>query len=371
MDLAAFIQQSLDEKCLSHFCDDGFTLLMPNTAPEQALEKAKTLCSDLAEHRIESVQALQCSASIGVVEVDGTIEDASSLINHAFRGCANIRQQANNKGIGNDAVIYQPPKERKALGDAKNDEELDAVLEEALEDGQFWLMFQPLIGIRGASGDHYEVKTRMNDSDGNEVTAMDFLQSLNFSQTNTRLDRWIILEATKLLTTQREKGNDTRMLINLTYHSLYDDGLLPWLGVALKAGSITPESIVLQFQEQDIFNHLSAAETFSETLKEIGCLLSIASFGSSDNPLKLLNNVSANYVRITESYTEELASGGDNQAIKAMISSVSNEQCKTVITGVDNASLMAQLWQLGVDFIQGNYLAPASTEMDYEFTDIA
>ena len=38
--------------------------------------------------------------------------------------------------------------------------------------------------------------------------------------------------------------------------------------------------------------------------------------------------------------------------------------------GVEGAGVMAVLWQLGVNFIQGNYLQAATAEMQYEFTDL-
>jgi EAL domain-containing protein (putative c-di-GMP-specific phosphodiesterase class I) len=38
---------------------------------------------------------------------------------------------------------------------------------------------------------------------------------------------------------------------------------------------------------------------------------------------------------------------------------------------VENASVLATLWQVGADFIQGHYLQAPSREMDYEFSDIA
>jgi EAL domain-containing protein (putative c-di-GMP-specific phosphodiesterase class I)/GGDEF domain-containing protein/DNA-binding NarL/FixJ family response regulator len=348
-------------QAMSQICDDGFTLLLSNTEADQALSQAQNLCRTLADQRFDSCPNLSASLSISVMAIDGSITETDSLLDHAFRGCHELGN--------NSAAIYAPPKSRKALGDAQNDDELDTVLEEALEDDQFWLAFQPLINIRGASGDHYEVKTRMTDKDGNEVIASDFLQSLNFKDTNTRLDRWILLQATRRLSEQG--NNDVRLLINLTPHALHDDSLMSWLNVALKAGDFKPESLVLQFQEQDLVNHLAAAEQFAESLKNNGCQLSVSSFGNCDKPIKILNTLKPNYVRVHRNYTEQLQNGGDAQPLKALIASISEQGCKTVITAVDNASVMAQLWQLGVDFIQGNYLAPSSQEMDYEFTDIA
>ena len=44
---------------------------------------------------------------------------------------------------------------------------------------------------------------------------------------------------------------------------------------------------------------------------------------------------------------------------------------KTIVPFVENASVLATLWQVGADFIQGHYLQAPSAEMNYEFSDIA
>ena len=38
---------------------------------------------------------------------------------------------------------------------------------------------------------------------------------------------------------------------------------------------------------------------------------------------------------------------------------------------VEGAGVLAVLWQLGVNFIQGDYLQPAQPQMHYDFTDLA
>ena len=361
-EISQLIKKQLgDEVTQAKISDDCIAILLTAKDTEQALNLAESLGKALNEAELEAASNLSLSSAVSVLAIDGSVSNASELLDFLFL--------QNRKQSGDSVNVYEPPRARKALGDAKSDDELDSVLEEALEDGQFWLTFQPLTNIRGASGDHYEVKVRMTDADDNELTAVDFLQSLNFSNTNTRLDRWVLLEATKRLTEQSNK--DIRLLINLTPHSLHDESLLTWLGVALKAGDINPESLLLQFQEHDVIDNLSATQQFAENLKETGCLLSISSFGYCEEPLNTLQIINPHFVRIHRQYTEELQNNGDAQLLKALVSGIGESGAKTVITAVDHAAVMAQLWQLGVDFIQGNYLAPPGQDMDYEFTDIA
>ncbi len=374
LNIAQFIQQHSDQNsCLAHFCDDGFTLLLNDSSEEKALEYAQYLCQNLEKHIIEvNGQSLQCTASIGLLALDSQCHSSpSQLIDNAFSCCEQVREQAGNEGIGNSAILYAAPLEKKALGDAVDDEGLDSFLEEALQDGQFSLLFQPVVSLRGTNGDHYEVQTLMTNADGKDLPADEFLQTLQFEQSNTRLDRWIILEATKQLAEQIEQGHDTRLFINLTANALQDESLITWLGVALKAGGIPAEALAFQFSEADINNYLKPAKLFAEAVSKLGCKISITNFGQSDDPIKALKHAKASFAKIASSYTEQLQEGGDTQLLKAMVNSINENTAQAIISDVENAAALAVLWQIGVDYIQGSYLAGPSKAMDYEFTDIA
>lgn len=376
LNIANFIQaQSEENNCLAHFCDDGFTMLLPEVGADKAMQYAKSLCTKLEQHIIEvDNQSTQCTASIGLLVMDSNVAaktDPNVLVDHAFGACEQVREKADNGGVGNGAALFVATRERIALGDSKDDEALDRSLEEALEDGQFSLTFQPVVSLRGTAGEHYEVTTRMTDENGEELSAEQFLSTLTFSSANTRLDRWIILESTKLLAAQLEKNNDTRLFINLTTNALQDKSLIPWLSVALKAGNIPPQALAFQFVESQINECLKPAKVFSESLKKLGCKMSITAFGVTDDPFKTLRHVGASFAKISNDFTEELQKNGDTQILKAMVSSINEYEGQAIIGGVENASALALLWQIGVDYIQGAYLAAPAKKMDYEFTDIA
>lgn len=374
LDIAQFIQQqSPDNHCLAHICDDGFALLLADTGAEAALEFAQSLCKKLEQHIIDiGSQSLQCTASIGLLEIDSQNQhSASSLIDKAFSSCELVRENAGSDGTGNGAAIFVPEIEKRSLGDAASDNDLDSYLEEALEDGQFSLLFQPVVSLRGSSGDHYEVQTRMTTIEGEDQEASEFLQALQFEQANTRLDRWIILEATKQLAGPVSDGQDSRLFINLTANSLKDESLIPWLGVALKAGGIPAAAITFQFTENDIIDYLKHAKEFVKSVKELGCKVSISEFGQVDDATKALKQTGADFAKLAHSYAEQLQAGGDIQMLKAMVNSINENQTQAIISGVENAAALAVLWQIGVDYIQGGYLAEPSKQMDYEFTDIA
>ena len=374
VDIAAFIQEnSTEDNYLSHYCHDSFVMLVPETSVEKAETFAQSLCDSFQDHIIEiDEQSLQCTFSIGLVALDNQHQvTADRIIDNAFSACEQVREIANNEGIGNGVRIYIPVREKKSFSDTHGDAEIDSFLEEALEDNRFSLSFQPIVSLRGTIGDHYEVQALITDDSDREVSASEFFSTIKFSKTNTRLDRWIILEATKLLSGKLENDPDTRLFINLTSQALQDKSLISWLNVALKAGGIPPDAIIFQFEESNIVDYLKPAIVFAEIIKAMGCKLSITNFGESNDPLRTLRNVNADFAKLAGNFTKELEGENSMQTLKTMVADILEQNSQAIISDVENAAALAMLWQIGVDYIQGGYLAAPTKNMHYEFTDIA
>lgn len=372
-DIAQFIAEQCDESHhTSHYFDDAFCLLLTDTGADKAQEFALGLCQSVEKHIIEvDDQSLQFTLSIGLMVVDTqSPSDPTDLVNCAFTACEELRESAANNGIGNGVSQHIQVREKKSLGTARGDEDLDSTIEEHIEDGVFSLQFQPVVSLRGSTGDHYEVQLKIED-EGQKTSVDDFLAKLVFNEVNTRLDRWIILEATKRLADKRDQGEDIRLFINLTSNAMQDETLLPWLSVALKAGNLPPESLIFQFRESDINDFLKPASKFAKALQATGCALSIAGYGSNAEPHKALAHLNAGFVKIAGKYTAELSKTNDINPLKDMVGKAAETETKAIISLVENASALASLWQIGVDFIQGDYMAAPSGNMDYEFNDMS
>lgn len=366
-DLVAFSADILGEGHHTAACgDDAIGALLRDASPEQALATAEMLAQKIEEHIVElNGQSIQVTVAIGVVPLDAqTGDDPDRLLDCGYTCAEALREDATS-----GAALYTPAREKRTLSLGGD---INKALDDALEDQRFVLVFQPIISLRGASGEHYEVRLRMRDENGEESVPTQLLQELARDPGNTRLDRWVILEATKLLAAHRAKDNDTRLFINLTPNAMQDDTLLPWLAVALKAAGLPADALILQFTEDDLVSYLKPARQFGKGLRDLGCRLAINRFGRGQDPAKLLKQLTVDFAKIDGSFTAEcLQPGGDAARLKALVAAIAEHSVKAIISHVENAAAMATLWQFGVDYIQGNYLQAPVHEMSYEFTDIA
>jgi multidomain signaling protein FimX len=348
---------------LARLNDDNFALLADDSKDQGARELGWSLRDKItASDFVQTATKTKCTINIGIAPVGRCAAD--EVLERAF-GAAETTRGSDEGGV----TLYQASDANG--GSIPQPLSPEHTLEDALAEQRFAILFQPIISLRGASGEHYEVLLRMRgDTDALELPD-NFIEALGRSANNAKLDRWILLEATKQLAENRGRGNDTRLLINLTANVLQDDALLSWLGVALKAAGLPPSALILQLREIDVINDMQAAKTFAEAIRQLGCRFSIGGFGKVMDSLKTLKNVPVDMVQIDANFTRNLLNGGDTQPLKTLVSAVGAESAAVVIPFVENASVLATLWQVGADFIQGHYLQAPGRTMNYEFTDIA
>lgn len=333
---------------------------------ETVVASAQKFVTELSAHAFTlDEKTLLCNCSIGIIDSRNfETKSAELMLDHALTALTLAKTDASK-------VFYSEERQR-APRSAEDSGNIGKVVEHAIEDHHLFLRFQPIISLRGAGGDHYETILSCKE-DGDEFPELaDLLADIKNDPGNTKLDRWILLEATKHLAQHRNMGNDSSLFINLTPNVFSDDTLGTWLGVALKAAHIPGENLIFQFLEEDLTQNSAGAKNLISQLREFGCRFSIDHFGASSNPLQTLQHINAHYVKLDKQYTEQLeAANGDQQEIRALINSIGENDARTIISDVENASVLAVLWQIGADLIQGNYLQAPTLEMDYEFTDIA
>ena len=242
------------------------------------------------------------------------------------------------------------------------------MLQQALEKNSFRLLFQPIISLRGDSHEHYEVLLRLLDPEGAEVPPGEFLDAAKEAGLATKIDRWVLLNSIKLLAEHHSKGHSTRLMVHLSGASLQDPSLLAWLGVALKASKLPPDSLVFQLDEHDAVAYLRQAKALTQGLAGLGCRVALNQFGCVLNPLNTLKHLNADFVKIDGSYTQDLSRQENQEALKQLLAQLHEQAKQTIVPFVDSATVLATLWQAGVGYIQGQYLQGPSQSMDYNFS---
>ncbi|NJN51164.1 MAG: EAL domain-containing protein [Gammaproteobacteria bacterium] len=305
--------------------------------------------------------------TIGAAAVDdlGKLKDALNL---AFRTLISARTAGKNNSVHWPSV--------KALAADEDEGNLSAeqrrilrLVNDAIENDSFVLLFQPIISLRGDADEHYEVFLRLADEKGRRLPPDQFLNLAIENGVAGKIDRWVILQSIKLLSVHRSKGHNTRLTINLTSNSLTDPEFTHWLAVAIKAARLPSDAVIFQIAEPDAAAHVRQAREFVQGLKSMHCRSSLRHFGTTENPFETLRHIAVEFVKLDGGHVLDLDNDTERRdALTKMIKQLQSQGKLTVIPMVESATVLSALWQAGANYIQGHYLQEPSTEMNYDFT---
>ena len=343
--LANILREQLSaESQIARFADDVFSVLVPDSTPEQDEEQLLALMKK-AEAQLFDIngRTAQTSLTVGMAGLSEKTSKASEVLKRAHN-CADQLTQ------GTALKIYNPADE---LAAAASRGDVVAMVQQALENNSFKLLFQPIISLHGDTDELYEVLLRLVNSQGEDVLPAEFLHAALSAGLGEKLDRWVLLNAIKELAEHRNKGNQTRFFIHLSSASLQDQSLLAWLSAALQASGLAADSIILQIRETDAFAYLKQAKQLTDGLRTINCQIALGQFGCTLNPFNTLKHLDIDFVKIDGSFTKELNTAEEQETLKEMLSTLHAQSKHSIVPFVESASVLSVLWQAGANYIQG------------------
>ena len=345
----------------ARFTDHGFAVLCQgNHAHTRAV--AEKIRSAFQGHILEvGERSLALTVSIGGVQIGEKIASVQQVLGKASQ----CLQSALGEG-GNRVELFDP-----AARDRAEEERIHqwvSRIQNALKSGDFLLHFQPIISMRGEEGECYEALLRMKVGNGDLVPPLTFLPIAEEHGLMDDIDRWVIGRAIAVLAARAKRGTETTLFVKITAYSLQTDGLPEWIGEQLSKHGVPGERLVLEIPEAKVFTNLKAAKEFQSRIAAFGCSLCLEQFGSGLNSFELLKHVDAGYLKIDRAFMTDLGKNAENQKkVRDIAEQARAADKRTIAEFVQDAASMTVLFTSSVDYVEGNFLAPASPEMTYEF----
>jgi diguanylate cyclase (GGDEF)-like protein/PAS domain S-box-containing protein len=348
---------------LARFEGAVFTLLLNNSDQAQAEKIAGGICKLIRDHISEvNNKSITTSSSIGITTINETTSNLQDCLARAEKGA-----QAAEKAGGDQFSIFNP-----AIEDLAEKEQFltwAAKIKVALKENKFYLLYQPVVSLRGETGAHYEVMVRMTD-DGKNVSPGEFLPAADKMGLIHYIDRWVIAHTFMRLAEQMKRGTNTRFFIKLSSGSLTDHEFLPWVTERLKSLRIDADSIVFTLKEATALNYLKQAKATFQGLRSINCRVGLENFGTEQNVFQSLKHLDVNYIKIDSSLGSNIKDSVEQQAgLKEIADEANEKNIMAIAAFVEDANSMAMLWQSNVAFIQGNFLQEPAKELKYNFDE--
>ena len=352
------LDELIDEGHISRFSDTAFTVLVQNLTTQHLTALAEQILDRIAKLYIEvDSRTIRTTASIGIVKIESNAAKPKILLERAIDA---IHTKTDAKNQGDFYHIYDPSQYA-----GTDNEALAEALKNAISQNHFELFFQPIYDITTDRSDFFEVYLRLPLSDANNtvLTPDDFMGVAGIHQLREKIDRWVLINACRQLNEVRKTHPQAHLLVQLTSASMIDKKLPNIASQLINALGGVAGALTLQFNEQDVVDHLTVAKLQFAALKQAGCQVGIRSFGISSKSLETADFVHPNIVRLARTYVKSINNPDDLEMVKSLITRVKALHSDVLIPCIEDAPTMSASWSVGARYLQGYYLEEPSKTM--------
>lgn len=340
----------------ARYGDTSFVIHSPGRPEQELVRFGEDLRALFAGHVFEvGDKSLSLAITVGVAPFALGWPDANAVVNAAERACAQARGERDRK-----VRVYEPQ-----LGIYANDprEALLQEIRQALQHDRFHLVFQPVVSLKGEAEEKFQVLLRLKTPDGREHTASELLPLVASAHLTDELDRWVLSRCVATLAERDRVDRPLKLFVNQSIDAVLDRERAAWLEGELRSLHVDGGSLVLELRFADVRANLKASAAFFEAVRALGVRIGLAGFEGDEVSLQALSHVKVDFVKPAPRYLAPEAQAELKQLIR-----VAKENGLLVLAPqIEDARTAAALWNIGIDYVQGNFVQQASTALDYDF----
>ncbi|GIJ44857.1 hypothetical protein Val02_17430 [Virgisporangium aliadipatigenens] len=347
----------VQDELIARLGGDEFALLLTGagaTLPA-ALAHARHLAGQLAQPTAVAGVQLSVEASIGVVAATAGAVDMTELLRRA-----DIAMYQAKRG-GSSVDWYDPDRD-----DASTDRlALLAELREALAgEGQFDLLLQPLVRLKGGRPTGVEAFVRWNHPRRGTLKPVDFVRVVEQSELLGQFTRHTIDRALDVCGQLAAQGTPLAVGVNLSPRSLHDRDLPADIARMLARHGLPAYRLILEITETVVLSEDAVVDDVLRALRDQGIQIAVDDFGTGFSALTFLTRVPVDVLKIDRTFVNRMVDSPEALAIVRTTVELGRELgIQVSAEGVETAEQRRVLEKLSCPAGQGfHFCPPVSTE---------
>ncbi len=245
---------------------------------------------------------------------------------------------------------------------------LERSLEQAVENGELRVFYQPKVDIQSRQVVGMEALVRWQHPELGMVSPAQFIPLAEESGQIVQIGQWVLEEACRQCQAWIDEGYEpVRMAVNLSPMQFRQPDLLQVVRDTLRRTKLDPRHLELEVTESMLMQDLHQTIDTLRQLKDEGIYLSIDDFGTGYSSLSYLKGFPIDALKIDRSFVREITQNSDDAAIATSIILLGqNLNLKVIAEGVETESQLSFLRILQCDEIQGYLFSPPVPAEDVE-----
>lgn len=293
--------------------------------------------------------------SIGIVEGPAGERTAAEVLRSA-----DITMYRAKSAGGNRFELADPEADARAI----TRHGLTTALPAALERGEFFIEYQPLVHLGDGTVHGAEALVRWCHPQHGVLGPDQFIPLAEHTGLIVPLGRWVLQEAVRQARYWQERHSDggpLRINVNLSPTQLHHPGLVADTVDVLERSGLEPGALCLEVTESAL---IGANEDLLKPLRqlaEMGVDIALDDFGTGYSNLANLRRLPVSVLKLDRSFTQGMqrhpADPVDLKIVEGIVTLAHSLELAVTVEGVETGAQAEQLRELGCDTAQGWYYA--------------
>ncbi len=325
---------------------DEFLIAVVRDSREQVEQLARNILRALEGGFAVEEHRLFISASIGIAYSPESGRTVTEMIQNADTALF----KAKHAGRNQFAVFT-----REMFAQAQHRLNLSRDIRHALEDGDFRVVYQPIVDVDDLSLVGLEALLRWQHHKGYMVPPQEFIRVAEETGIIGRLGQFALdCALSDLSEWQKLTDRPPWLAVNVSGAQAHETGFAEQVSVLLHQYRIDPKLLHLEITEEVLIENLLSNRRMLQKLDEIGMRIVVDDFGVGYSSLAYLKNFPISVVKIDRSFVRDLPTDAEDQAITRTICGLSEELgMRTVAEGVENVEQLKLLRRYRCSHAQG------------------
>jgi diguanylate cyclase (GGDEF)-like protein len=331
---------------------DEFIVLVEDAVGIQRVEAFAARLIKLVEEpcEVREGHVFSLTASAGITLCDGSCSALESVA-RADSAVYHAKEQGRSRVESFD---------ERLAAEIEAHSEMALSLRRALDDGEFGLVFQPIIDLPTGRPIGVEALLRWTLPDGREIGPAEFIPVAERTGMIAAIDDWVIDHA---LEVRRRWAADpvtreVRVAVNISGRHLGDASLPRRLAERCTAFGVEPSSMGVEITETYLMENAPRSRLVVDALRDLGIGVAIDDFGTGYSSMSSLHELDADTIKIDKTFVAGLTGSTTDRTIVELVLRLADSLGMAVIAeGVDSEEKLAHLVRLGCRYAQGFLLA--------------
>jgi diguanylate cyclase (GGDEF)-like protein len=259
------------------------------------------------------------------------------------------------KSTGKNGAVVFTPSMKTAVDEHRF---LDVDLHRALDAGELFLVYQPIVELSSGAITGVEALLRWHHPDKGVIGPDDFIPALEASGLIVPVGKWGLLEACRQGAAWEREGHHLMISVNVAAAQLERDRFVDDVRGALALSELDPRQLTLELTETTLMRNVLATTARLKVLKSIGIQIAIDDFGTGYSSMAYLQEFPIDVLKIDGSFVSRISDSTESGAlVHTLIQLGKILGIATTAEGIETDTQRTWLWAEGVDSGQGYLFA--------------